>query len=649
MKKIFFCGGAILLFVFAFAPTAHAITSAEIQTQINQLLTQIQQLQTLLAQIKSVPQNFSFAQDLLPGQTSQNIKYLQAVLNSDLSLKIPITGFYGQMTKSAVAQFQQKYKITPLKPGYQNTTGFCEANTRAKLNEILSPKPAPASTPVPAPAPIPTPTPTPVPTPTPSPTPAPSAPTTKSISQYGITWTFDKEYQYGTFANGDYWILGPAKIVSIDPPVINESGKLRNGWEVNPNDPNKESYDNRGPLSYVATASLIPALPYTANPGSSIVKTISRAEGAWRPELQTAAVLTVLASVPEDNGATVFRPPYFGTNKVMYSTKNLRLDLLPSLPMVPNAPTISWIENKSKMVHLNEINPEWVGEFIRPVDNYGINLSAGETSYFAIASNDISDSILGLMLNYPLESKRKAAIYITQIGIDYYHMAIGGRYWGAGWSSGIKLPITFAGAMLDNAEIKNYISNFPQVSYFHEFGEDELYRGKDGRVLWAGQLAGNPKDAAYVESRYWASFNNGEDLDFKDPYGFIDAAVHTHSYQDCCSSILWKYTALSLVLMPSLNQIWNNSLITEYSDRWVAQGKITQPDPCAPVSQGGGPDPAHPGQCILDPDLTPGSTFTNFSCQAGKQCGRLPELNGAKGAVSYPSSFGEAMWNAYRH
>jgi hypothetical protein len=33
--------------------------------------------------------------------------------------------------------------------------------------------------------------------------------TESSIEQYGITWTFDKEYQCGQFVNGDYWVLGP--------------------------------------------------------------------------------------------------------------------------------------------------------------------------------------------------------------------------------------------------------------------------------------------------------------------------------------------------------------------------------------------------------------------------------------------------------
>jgi hypothetical protein len=58
-------------------------------------------------------------------------------------------------------------------------------------------------------------------------------------------------------------------------------------------------------------------------------------------------------------------------------------------------------------------------------------------------------------------------------------------------------------------------------------------------------------------------------------------------------------------------------------DYW--HGAWPQPDPCAPVDQGAGPNPARPGECILDSDLTPSSTFTSFSCQECQTCGRFPE------------------------
>jgi len=38
-----------------------------------------------------------------------------------------------------------------------------------------------------------------------------------SLTQHGITWKFDKQYETGTFANGDYWVVGPITVTSISP------------------------------------------------------------------------------------------------------------------------------------------------------------------------------------------------------------------------------------------------------------------------------------------------------------------------------------------------------------------------------------------------------------------------------------------------
>ena len=38
-----------------------------------------------------------------------------------------------------------------------------------------------------------------------------------SVSQWGITWTFDGDYTTGQYANGDYWVVGPVNITAITP------------------------------------------------------------------------------------------------------------------------------------------------------------------------------------------------------------------------------------------------------------------------------------------------------------------------------------------------------------------------------------------------------------------------------------------------
>ena len=63
------------------------------------------------------------------------------------------------------------------------------------------------------------------------------------IEQWGIRWTFDKNisldgsantYRYGQFVNGDYWIIGPITITSINPPSQTVNGQTVNGSMVNP-------------------------------------------------------------------------------------------------------------------------------------------------------------------------------------------------------------------------------------------------------------------------------------------------------------------------------------------------------------------------------------------------------------------------------
>ena len=39
----------------------------------------------------------------------------------------------------------------------------------------------------------------------------------QQLTQYGITWTFDRPVQAGQFINGDWWVIGPVTVTSITP------------------------------------------------------------------------------------------------------------------------------------------------------------------------------------------------------------------------------------------------------------------------------------------------------------------------------------------------------------------------------------------------------------------------------------------------
>ncbi len=42
-------------------------------------------------------------------------------------------------------------------------------------------------------------------------------PLKESVSEYGITWTFEKPARVGQFINGDCYVVGPVTVVKIDP------------------------------------------------------------------------------------------------------------------------------------------------------------------------------------------------------------------------------------------------------------------------------------------------------------------------------------------------------------------------------------------------------------------------------------------------
>jgi len=311
-----------------------------------------------------------------------------------------------------------------------------------------------------------------------------SIPTTNSISQYGITWIFDKQYQYGQFANGDYWVVGPVNIISITPgnQTIHQVGHgpdadyIINGNMINPDPggilyPNqpKQGYDQRNPSWNV---SLSVDNDVTLWPNQSLVSTISWQFGEEgcpaandfpqmpQPCLHYAAVLTCLGQAPSE---TFFRPPYAGNEKPLIPLSSLNISILPNLITVAGQPDINDI--------ISSVNRSWIqhqtaeyGEYIRPSGNMPM---AGK--YVANAFNKAS---LMLMINISTSDKTELAKYLCQIGIDDYYILKGGGGWGANggqMGAGHKWPILLTGLLLNNSELKNVGTTYAWPGlYFQE-------------------------------------------------------------------------------------------------------------------------------------------------------------------------------------
>lgn len=79
-------------------------------------------------------------------------------------------------------------------------------------------------------------------------------PTTNQIVQWGVAWTFDEQVSYGRFANGDFWVLGPATVTDVRPRFSDG----HHGLAVNPTTTVRQGFDAR-----IADwdETLVPALP----------------------------------------------------------------------------------------------------------------------------------------------------------------------------------------------------------------------------------------------------------------------------------------------------------------------------------------------------------------------------------------------------
>lgn len=480
---------------------------------------------------------------------------------------------------------------------------------------------------------------------TPDGPPAPAA-TCSMVTQWGITWTFDAEYPCGQFINGDTWVTpsspgGHVRIMSITPAVADG----RNGWEVNPTDIVMQGFDRIAP-DFDGT--LVPALPYDAAPDTSIIQAVSNATGCdggagGKTCLTTAAVLTVLGAVPADQGATVFRPPYFGTAKPLISSKDIDWTKLPSFPTTSAIDGVS-LSLADALATITRVQlaykPDWIGDQIHPSDNFQL-----DDPYGPEVSNQNVNAVLRAMLDVPgdaADDREKVLVALVQYGIDNHGVLIAGGNWitNGGHDMGMRLPIVLASYFLGDATMASDLAGAPA----HAFAETGMtyVSPHTGAALWGQPLFSGEQD-------YWDDITQQAGRTYLDPYGYIDGGPTPGTwYQDCCTSQAMKGSTLVVRLVPGLADLWANDASLQYAERWVATGAAGAPDPCAPLSQGGGPDPQHPGQCILDPDLTAGSTFTTFSCQAGKQCGRFPaaQATGADGG-GHRSGFVDAFWTAY--
>jgi len=444
---------------------------------------------------------------------------------------------------------------------------------------------------------------------------AASVTTCNSVSQYGITWTFDKTYPCGQFANSDWWVAPNAgdSAVTITAMSPSFSGG-HNGAEINPTGNFDVPSDSQGYDVNLDgyNAARDPALPLLAHAGDSIIKTVAQTNGCglegsgvWQhaPCLNTAAVLTVEPDAADRS--THFRPAYAGTDKRDFTTTQLQTNLLPSLATVSGTPGISSFARRYQRVQIDDWSG-FTGRYFHAAYNYAFSDAEATTTplrdnvsaYGAQIGDDAGDAALLLETNSSLTSKMPLLINYVQAGIDYYGMVESGTSWGGnsgGHFSGRKLPTVFAATLLNDTAMKASIAaQSPNIESAYG-GEDTqtYYSPVTGRALWGRQTGSQSCEAGTYDATLSSggTSNQGGAYDCADPDGYIDGGLNDASngngfYQACCTQGPFKGEALAALLLPGGKAVWDHNAFFDEEDRWVNFGYWMLPDDRTPARYG---------------------------------------------------------------
>jgi len=153
-KKIVAIVTTVTCAVWMMGPgVANALTTAELQALIDDLMAQIVALQAQLTEAEGGTAVTgctitSFDRALKVGMSGDDVKCLQIVLNTASDTQVASSGvgspgnetsYFGPLTQGGVIKFQEKYASDILASwGLTSGTGFVGSTTRAKLNELLS-------------------------------------------------------------------------------------------------------------------------------------------------------------------------------------------------------------------------------------------------------------------------------------------------------------------------------------------------------------------------------------------------------------------------------------------------------------------------------------------------------------------------------
>ncbi len=395
--------------------------------------------------------------------------------------------------------------------------------------------------------------------------------TVGSVSDHGITWTFEEPAAAGRFVTGDYWIVCPARVTAIDPPP--EGG--RNGSVLNlPPVDDRTGFDDRtvegrfdeGLRSYP---------PIDLVPGDRLASSISfetpgsvenwLREGSGETSESPVWSVSVLTCVAEPPPEDAFRPAYTDPEARIFRLSDLDRSILPALAP-PQAIDGALLDDLA-----SRLSRPWI-------DNLFFGFDA-QVEYMAMYGREMGRvaSMASVLLLYDLPADQDASqdrllVGFVQRGIDLWGLVRAGHPgWAAfgGHGSGRKWPIVFAGLLFADPEMASPPTSYPDT----RFGEDmhtsyvaDLAPPADQPPWWdasdvvytghMGVLGG----VAVNDDPAWGPYEHLAPEDWLDDIG--------ESYRRCCTSQAWVGQALAARVLDAQAD-WGHDAFFAYVDRWM--------------------------------------------------------------------------------
>ena len=439
--------------------------------------------------------------------------------------------------------------------------------------------------------------------------------TTKTLTIQGKNFTFDFNSAGGSalcgqFANLDWWVapaVGQSTVtvtgvtttsdnfISADVDPIMESMGLRT---------ESQNYGN-----YSAAQDIIPALPQSYSGINSIVAALEKnqaVDGQCGTSsilggcLYVYAVLTILPSVPSNEGIDMLRPNITGETKEVITWSDLDLTRLPAKSYFPAKTEADLEVIRERWAHNTEIFS------LDSID--GMFSEGGRAFRSELVSDDYGADNGGYLNNgfvavmssgNTIEQKKPALASLLSYGLDIYHAMYDApvgreRYWAAGASQAVGKVTApyFLGALLTDETIMDKLKLEP--TRLHEFDYlrgplelGQIQKGTDAAPVWGTYETNNDLYWAGVvlAQKYDGGTGAGGNTNQKqnwDPYGYIDGPTVYGPASGYFSSSRGPMKALAafMHIMPEMCEVVNYPRLTTFIDRVENSGIHAYPDPC---------------------------------------------------------------------